>query len=82
MSKTLKIFLIVVMSLIFMSLGGIALADDQAATTDTVAVVTSDPSGAATGSSADLATATSGEAPTVESLAEEVGHTKISLNIV
>ncbi|MHB1054332.1 MAG: ammonium transporter [Thermoleophilia bacterium] len=94
MSRYFKIFIIVAMlSLVLFSLSGaVALAQtdstaaplEAAVTADdtAVAVPTTDPSGAATGTSADLASAAAGEAPTVESLAEEVGHNKISINFV
>ncbi len=85
MSRFLKIFLIlVVLTLGFLVLGS-AVASAQTAAPDDIAAVeapATDPNGAATGTSADLASSLAGEPPTVESLAEEVGHSKISLNFV
>lgn len=84
-SRVIKIFLMVVMiSLILLTLGSAALAQAQSTALDDTSAVApaTDPSGAATGTSADLASATAGEQPTVESLAEEVGHNKISINFV
>lgn len=84
MSKTLKIFLILAMLLAFLVVSNVALAQDNmdAATGVETVEVTADPNGAATGTAADLSSAAAGEETTMESLAEEVGHAKISLNFV
>jgi ammonium transporter, Amt family len=46
-----------------------------------LAVMAGDPTGAATGGANDVTAATAGQ-PTLQELASEVGHTKISLNIL
>ncbi|MHB1325873.1 MAG: ammonium transporter [Thermoleophilia bacterium] len=85
MSRFLKIFLIVVMlSMVLLTLGSAVAQAQTAATDDPTAVEapTTDPNGAATGSAADLANVTAGEDLSLDNLAAEVGHTKISLNYV
>jgi len=86
MSRFFKIFIIVVMLSMasLLSLGG-AVAQAQSVAPDDPAAVeapTMDPNGAATGSAADLANVTAGEDLSLDNLAAEVGHTKISLNYV
>ena len=46
-----------------------------------LAVLAGDPTGAATGGANDVTAATAGQ-PTIQELASEVGHTKISMNII
>ncbi len=46
-----------------------------------LAVMAGDPTGAATGGANDVTAATAGQ-PTIQELASEVGHTKISMNII
>lgn len=85
MSRFFKIFVVVViLSMVLLSLGSAAALAQSSAPEDAAVIEapTTDPNGAATGTAADLASSLAGEEPTVESLAEEVGHTKISLNYV
>jgi len=96
MSRFFKTLIIVVMlSMALLSLGGAvaqAQTDDTSAADETTAITASDtaaaeapatdPNGAATGTSADLASTAAEEDPTVASLAEEVGHNKVSINFV
>ncbi len=82
MNKRLTIFMLVLVTLAALLLPGAVLAQEDSTAATEAAAVTTDPSGAATGTSADLASATAGEEPTVESLAEEVGHNKVAINFV
>ncbi len=82
MNKRLMIFMLVLVTLAALLLPGAVLAQEDSTAATEAAAVTTDPSGAATGTAADLASATAGEEPTVESLAEEVGHNKVAINFV
>ena len=82
MNKRLMIFMLVLVTLAALLLPGAVLAQEDSTAATEAAAVTTDPSGAATGTAADLASTTAGEEPTVESLAEEVGHNKVAINFV
>lgn len=68
MNKRVKIFTVVALFLILLLMSGIALA--------------ADPNGGATGTAKDLASAAAGQKVTLDSLAEELGHTKIAANFI
>ena len=84
MSRTVKIFLIVMMLAALFTLGGSALAQAQTAAPAGTAqeAPATDPNGSATGSASDLSPAAQGSNLTLQSLADEVGHNKVATSFI
>lgn len=87
MSRSFSILIFMAVLLAFLAVSGsVAQAQENGvavaeAATEAEAIAT-DPSGAETGTAADLSSTAAGEDLTLEGLADEVGHSKVSLNFV
>ena len=80
--KYMKIFMVLLLVLVFLSLGSAAAQAQTAAPADNAPAVTTDPNGSATGSASDLSPSAQGSNLTLQSLADEVGHNKIATSFI